>query len=261
MDYSCEIFYFSGTGNGVSIARILGKELNASVKGMASFVNQQHVKVKGRMLGLVLPVYFLDMPLFVKEFVRKLEIPSDTFVFAIAHCGGLPGCTLSNLRKLLDNKGSSLNFAEVILVPDNSIIFYTRGDKAKMLEKANTKLSGIISSLKKRADQPAARKFSTGILTRLTDYSFALFGTNRKRADCHSCTRCGLCAQLCPTDCISYNGDGLPVWDNKRCVFCFACIHWCPVRAIRFGVLKLNDKNVYRHPDIKPADIAMQKRE
>ena len=259
MDNNCVIYYFSGTGNGVHIARKLGKELGASVKGMASFRNQQHVEVKGNMLGLVVPVYFLDAPSFVKKFVRKLQIPSDTFVFAIAHCGGLPGNTLPNLSKLLEDKGSQLNSAHTVFVPDNSIIFYTRGDKSKMLQKADTELLEISSSLQKRADNPPAKKFTTGILTRITEYSFALFGSNRKRAEDNKCTRCGLCAQLCPTNCISYNDDGLPVWDNSNCVYCFACIHWCPVRAIRFGVLKVNDRSAYRHPEVKATDIAEQK--
>lgn len=45
-----------------------------------------------------------------------------------------------------------------------------------------------------------------------------------------SCTACGACAKICPTDAIA-NEDGKMVTDAAKCILCMACIHACPKQA------------------------------
>lgn len=45
-----------------------------------------------------------------------------------------------------------------------------------------------------------------------------------------SCTACGACAKICPTDAIS-NEDGKMATDAAKCILCMACVHACPKQA------------------------------
>lgn len=45
------------------------------------------------------------------------------------------------------------------------------------------------------------------------------------------CKRCGVCAEVCPVDCITM--DGLPRWDYGRCIYCYCCHESCPHAAIK----------------------------
>lgn len=45
-----------------------------------------------------------------------------------------------------------------------------------------------------------------------------------------SCTMCGECAAVCPTDAISI-ADGTVVTDAKKCILCMACTHACARHA------------------------------
>lgn len=45
-----------------------------------------------------------------------------------------------------------------------------------------------------------------------------------------SCTACGACAKICPTDAIA-NEDGKMATDTAKCILCMACVHACPKQA------------------------------
>ena len=55
------------------------------------------------------------------------------------------------------------------------------------------------------------------------------------------CTRCGLCAKLCPVQAIQLV-DGLPKPDSEKCIACFGCAVICPEKAIEIEI----DRTSYR---------------
>ncbi|MFP4013697.1 MAG: EFR1 family ferrodoxin [Chitinispirillaceae bacterium] len=256
---SSQIFYFSGTGNGIHIAKQLKNELGGTIHGMPSYKNQSRVSVSADTVGLVFPVFFMDVPAFVKDFIDKLDILPSSFLFAVIHCGQTAGAVLQLLKKQLQSRELTLNAAHLLYLPDNSIFFYTKPDKVgPMLQKGEERLSEIIASLKKREQTVLPHRSANTLLPRLSEWFFGrVLGEEKKGVDKDKCTGCGLCARVCPVDCISCE-NGFPVWDGS-CVKCFACIHWCPTRAIRFGSLRVNDKTAYRHPQCLASDMEAQK--
>lgn len=46
-----------------------------------------------------------------------------------------------------------------------------------------------------------------------------------------TCTECQLCAQSCPTNCITINKEVSKI-DYKKCISCFCCFEVCPYKAI-----------------------------
>ncbi len=61
----------------------------------------------------------------------------------------------------------------------------------------------------------------------------------RMHADAHpilkpgKCTRCGMCAEVCPTGAATLPPDADPVYDLSSCVGCSQCIALCPQTALR----------------------------
>jgi len=51
-----------------------------------------------------------------------------------------------------------------------------------------------------------------------------------------ACTRCGLCAKVCPVGNIKGGASLAPEWaHNGLCTTCFSCYHHCPQHAIEWG--------------------------
>ncbi len=44
------------------------------------------------------------------------------------------------------------------------------------------------------------------------------------------CTKCGICSKCCPARAIRFNP--WPVFDAKKCVYCFCCLEMCPTGSI-----------------------------
>jgi len=61
----------------------------------------------------------------------------------------------------------------------------------------------------------------------------------RMHADAHprlvskKCTRCGLCAEVCPTGAAALPPESYPVYDLKTCIGCSQCIALCPEVALK----------------------------
>ena len=45
------------------------------------------------------------------------------------------------------------------------------------------------------------------------------------------CTKCGICAQVCPVKAIALKP--YPVFDRKKCILCYCCSENCPYNAIK----------------------------
>ena len=90
------IYYFTGTGNTLSIAKDLAQELSRELGDtellpIASLIHQETIVADADAVGIAFPVYFLDMPGLVREFVKKLRFIGKPYIFGLAACGERPG--------------------------------------------------------------------------------------------------------------------------------------------------------------------------
>ncbi len=82
---SIQIYYFSGTGNSLFIARQLQKRIPGStIIPMVGLLREKVIRTQGNTIGFVFPVHALTIPIAVKKFIAKLDIKSAEYVFAIA---------------------------------------------------------------------------------------------------------------------------------------------------------------------------------
>lgn len=77
---------------------------------------------------------------------------------------------------------------------------------------------------------PAGRDFQGRLPAGLQRLGRRLVTARPLLVDAAACSECGECAQICGADAIALSP--LPVFDDQRCVRCFACTEVCPTRAI-----------------------------
>ncbi|TCO10870.1 4Fe-4S binding protein [Natronoflexus pectinivorans] len=65
-----------------------------------------------------------------------------------------------------------------------------------------------------------------------------------------NCTKCGKCAAVCKSECISIKNYSV---DETRCVTCFNCLQVCPDAALDFGNLKSVPKPKEKLSSVKPS--------
>jgi ferredoxin len=255
------IYYFSGTGNSLKVARDLADELKDAelisiAKTGGSVPNPEYEKI-----GIVFPVYMWGVPLIVSDFLKKLK-NSKSYFFAVATYGGMPGAAIVQVSDLLKASGIKLSSGFAVRMPGNYTPMYgaiPEGKQKKMFEEAAKKVKTIAEFVISGKSNKLEKSFPI-INWLLTNkfYSFAAPHIHemdkRFRVD-EKCTSCGICEKVCPVSDITLK-NGKPVWHN-RCQQCLACLQWCPAEAIQYGKSTEGRKR-YRHPQSKVQDFIMR---
>ncbi len=257
------IYYFTGTGNTLAIARDIATELGETeLIFMPKLMNQPEVVTDADVVGIAFPVYFLNMPGLVMEFVQKLKIIGSPFLFGIVTCGERPGHALFSLKSLLEEKGTTLSAGFVFVMPENHIgPVNLMGDAEHRQEKyrdAKMRIPEIAAAIRKQNISVPEGSNSVflhcgGFITRTLMTS--IYQTSRRLHATDKCNRCGICGRICPTNNITVTNNAV-VW-GKNCTQCYACIHWCPQEAIEIGG-RTAGKLRYHHPAVNLKDMILR---
>jgi ferredoxin len=252
---TAELFYFSGTGNSLHIAKTLAKGLNGKVRSIVSALEEKYFEIDSDIIGIIYPVYCLRAPKIVIDFAKKIKKKNkDAYVFIVANCGAIEGNALQDIDEIIN---PDIGF--VLFMPDNSIAFPTHPDKHKpMLEKAEQGMKEILEivSKRKKVDLPKRIKFFDIVGSCTMEYM--KLNAKRQKASEKKCTHCRTCIQTCPVGNITLRNKKIIF--GKDCQYCFGCIQVCPENAITFGLLKKKKKNAYTHPHIIPQEIGKIKK-
>jgi ferredoxin len=263
-DMETTIFYFTGTGNSLAVAMDIGNELGDAELVSIPAVVGGNIEANTPVLGLVFPVYIWGMPSMVVDFVDKLEITGNQYVFAVTTCAGQPGETLVQLQKMLQKKGMDLKAGFAVREAPNTIQEDNIFIKIAMLIERNSKisrsgkerLSEIVDVIKNKKEHKP--ETSSPLLNHLGNliYGMAINRINTMGqfwVD-EKCNLCLNCQQICPSNNIEIVNDK-PHW-NQKCEFCQACIQWCPKEAIH--IKNEDPKRRYHNPEIKVKDIMVR---
>ena len=117
---STEIYYFSGTGNSLHVARELQKRIpETNLISIVSLLNKDVIKTKAETVGFVFPILFTAIPIPVKNFIKKLDLKSTKYIFVIATRLGTPHSAFTDIEKILKKKSKSLDSHFTLNMPSN----------------------------------------------------------------------------------------------------------------------------------------------
>ncbi|HUK84233.1 MAG TPA: EFR1 family ferrodoxin [Candidatus Acidoferrum sp.] len=276
---SAIIYYFSGTGNSLFVAREIAGKIGGQLIPISSVINEAKLSLEADVVGIVFPVYYATndcgIPLIVNRFVHNLENLPSKYIFAVCTCGNMPGTTIENFAKLVKSQGGELAAGFTLKMSDktltlekqekalayqkeklNTICEYVSAKKKGRLETRGVMRKIFLAPLLYLAIKPAfsrryrklaaSSKMSFRVLIPLADKGFQV-DTN--------CSGCGTCAKVCPVGNIKMV-EGKPVWQHG-CETCLACYSWCPREAITGQIVSYNER--YHHPDVKLLEMLREK--
>jgi ferredoxin/flavodoxin len=258
---SC-IYYFSGAGNSLAVARRIAKALGECelVPVAKALKEPSLLDCRQKTVGFIFPNYYMGIPNIVTNFMKSIKFNKPEYLFAVVTSGHPFGICLSQLNRILREKGIRLSYGSYIAMPDNYLPYFniTPENAQEILAKAGAKLERItkdIVAFKKKITEPT---LIFGPLMRLWNRRWTLTYAERDKnftVD-DTCTSCGICEKVCPVVNVIMKGPR-PEWKH-HCEQCYACMHFCPVCAIQYGNTTLN-KHRYHHPDASHSDISGQK--
>jgi ferredoxin len=252
------IFYYTGTGNSLWVARTLA-ELSggAELISISDWIKEKR-PVTSMVVGVVFPVHMWGIPPPVVKFIGEIKVLSPQYIFGVAVNAGQVANTLVQLKRLFKKNGMVLACGYEILMPSNYIPWggaEPRDKQEQKFQSAGKKLSAIISTIKNKEKRPVDKGplWQRILFTILYKLSLSQIPKmdGKFRVD-EKCNHCGICSKICPAENITIV-EGKPVW-NHRCEQCLACIHWCPQKAIQFGQ-KTAAYERYHHPEIQLKDM------
>jgi ferredoxin len=257
------IYWFSGTGNSLAVAKDLALELGHAQLSAIPQAIREPLPAADR-VGLVFPVYAFGMPRILREFARSMPVREGAYHFAVATMGGWAGGPHRQLQDILRGRGTDLAAGWSVVMPGNYTPLYGAPPEQKqqrMFLEARERVKQIADEVRKGvmghyedSIQPFA--WLGGAMNRRAVEQFRT--TGKKFHVDPTCTHCGVCARVCPAGNILMK-EGVPSWLDK-CEQCMACLQWCPVEAIQFGGATAGRRR-YRHPNFKADDFFLRQGE
>ena len=265
-----QIFYFSGTGNSLSIAQKLSERLpDSEIVPIVSSYKNGVKEIKAETVGFIFPIHAFSLPKLVEEFIKSLSLKPDTYIFAMATRGGSCCKAFEEIDKILSQKGLRLHSYSFVEMPNNYLTLFgipTDADINRLTAQAQKQIEQMAAIIKSRERyQPKDPHYSYAEKNILFPFlervykktKFFNYG-NRFYAD-SKCNGCSLCSKICLSGKITMNNDR-PEWNkNVECLLCLACIHYCPCHAVQIRKTKTPHLGRYHHPEITAADIMAEK--
>ncbi len=271
---STEIYYFSGTGNSLHVARELQKRIpDTKIVPIIGLLNKGFIETNAESVGFVFPIHLAMAPAPAIEFIKKLDLKFSQYIFTVVTRAGSQHRAFIDLEKILKKKGKSLDSFFALNMASNDPKFKdwhaATEERIADLESEVQNNLDIIQNIviNKEKSQEKDINFTVS-MPAFSLLSLFLPVLNRMyNAEFYSdskCVMCGTCEKVCLSGKIKMI-DNKPVWKKDiQCFFCHACLNYCPEQAVQIKSTRLlksytESNGRYSHPYATVEDIAGQK--
>lgn len=225
------ICYFTASGNCLYVAR----RISGTLLSIPKLMRQETIEIEDDVVGIVAPVYALEMPMMVQYFMEKAKIKTNYFFFIYTYGMGYAEA-FTHVELAAEKAGIELKYISAIQMVDNYLPIFDMEDQLRTLPEKNVEgqLDKVIADIAERKIQgiqvTAAKKakmlmysktHAAGILKKDTALGYIVND---------DCIRCGICAKVCPANNIAVTEEGVKF--SAHCEVCYACLHNCPKNAI-----------------------------
>jgi flavodoxin len=192
------IYYFTGTGNSLKIARDVAETLDDTELVPLAKVTEEPLSPDTDTVGIVFPVYAWGPPLVVVRFLDRIKIGSDKYLFAVCTCGSTASGTLVKVKRQLRARGITLSSGFVVQMPTNYIVWngaLSEEKQQEMFGRANMRIGEICSVVKEKKSQEVEMggffgRVITGWIYRLSLRAFP--NLDKKFTVSEICNSCGI---------------------------------------------------------------------
>lgn len=240
------IFYFTGTGSTKLVAdqfAIGFRDKNIKTDLYEINYKVPYIPNKSDLLIILYPVYALNAPEPVYQFIRKLprDLRCSAVVISISGGGEVTpnnSCRVHCIKRL-EKMGFPVVYEQMIVMPSNFVIPTPEELCIRLLEILPKKVNYIINELlsgviRRTKPDPFNRFLSFVGEIEKAPFASKFIGSQIKAND--NCNGCRLCQRGCPVGNIRMK-DNKPVF-GKSCVLCLKCIYSCPRKALYPGIGK-----------------------
>jgi len=231
------IFYFTGTGNSLYIARQLAEE-NTELLSIPQMVKQGKYEFEADEIGIVYPIYGHMPPNMVRRFIQKANLKAD-YLFAVLTYGNRKCNAVEIWDEVSRQAGKRFDYIGTIIMVDNWLPNFDMNEQMKIDKHIPENLQKITAAINggRHWHEPVTeeeRQQHQGFMQRsgLDPEVGFLIKSEKSFTVTDACIDCGICTYVCPRGNYELTSRGVKM--SGDCEFCFACIQNCPQKAIQF---------------------------
>ena len=247
-----KVCFFTASGNCLYVAERIG----GTLLSIPQLMRQDEIIIEDDAVGVVCPVYNAEMPMMVRDFMRKARIKTDYFFFIYTYGAGF-GEAYAHAKLAAEEAGLTLRYVNAIQMVDNFLPYFDMQEQIDTLPQKD--VEGQLDAV--CADIIARKAVDVKITARTREqmemYHQKLAEVWLKKDTALSytvnddCIHCGICAKVCPANNITVTEEG--VCFSNHCEVCYACLHNCPQHAIHLP-LEAGTRQ-FRNEHVTVADI------
>ena len=236
------ILYYTGTGNSEYVAQRLAKTSGLPVDCINDRIkagDHSPISIDGPLV-VVTPTYSWRIPRLVRDWLLATPLEGASCIYFIMNCGGNIANAGKYNKEIAQALGLEYRGTAQIVMPENYVAMFQvpSEDESKRIVRAADPAIDQVAALIKEGTALVGNK--VGLLGRFLSgpvnegFYKHYIKSEAFHVDVDKCLTCGLCAELCPTNAITLDDTGHPVW-GEGCTHCMACICHCPAEAIEYG--------------------------
>jgi ferredoxin len=210
------------------------------------------------LIALGTPVYYMDLPVNLRRWIRGLPslkgIPVAAYVTYGGHGDGQHHTACGLLEEMArkgavpagrDMYGNMSTFAPTWSMGNGKrILKYKDRPDEQTFARARQFAADVLEKVRAGRSHEIDREFGLDSLTRLLPQVwFTRLMIGRHYIDKDACIECGLCQENCPADAIDLSEK---IIDRDRCLVCLGCVNNCPAGAVKMTFL---GSDVYGFPE------------